>query len=108
MDPGALLSQLPVSQLGFGGIAGAVVGYTAKKVAKLVALLLGSAFLLVQVLAYYQYISVDWGALEQAAGGVWQDASGQTLADRIWLVIGGNLPFGGAFTAGFLIGFRLG
>ena len=33
----ALLSG-PVGELGFGGVAGAIVGYTAKKVTKMVAL----------------------------------------------------------------------
>jgi len=38
--------------LGFGGITGAIVGYTAKKVTKVVAILLGLVFILIQVLVY--------------------------------------------------------
>ena len=46
-DLTALLSG-PARELGFGGVAGAVVGYTAKKVTKLVALALGLMFIAIQ------------------------------------------------------------
>jgi uncharacterized membrane protein (Fun14 family) len=105
------LSQLlggSVAALGFGGVAGAVVGYTAKKVTKLVALLLGLAFILVQVLVYKGLISVNWDAVQSTAEGVWADPHGVTLAERAWQVLSANLPFGGGFAAGFVLGFKLG
>jgi uncharacterized membrane protein (Fun14 family) len=108
MEPGTLFSQLPVAQLGFGGMAGVCVGYTAKKIAKLAALLLGLLFLLVQLLASYGYISIDWNAVERSAHEVWIDPSGVTLTDRLWAMLTHNLPFGGAFIAGFALGFKLG
>jgi len=105
------LSELfgPVmAQLSFGGAAGLVVGYTAKKVTKLVALALGAAFILVQVLAYSGLITVNWGAVQTTAQGVWTDPTGMTLVDRAWNVLTANLPFGGGFVAGFALGFKLG
>jgi uncharacterized membrane protein (Fun14 family) len=108
MDFSALFGSLPVAQLGFGGMAGLVVGYTAKKIAKLAAILLGVLFLLIQVLAYNGLITVNWGAVEHTATGVWADPSGVTLAERAWAVISANLPFGGAFVTGFLLGFKMG
>ncbi|MBI3783904.1 MAG: FUN14 domain-containing protein [Deltaproteobacteria bacterium] len=108
MDVSQLFGNLPVTQLGFGGMAGLVVGYTAKKIAKVAAILLGVLFLLIQILAYNGLITVNWGAVEHTATGVWSDGSGVTLADRAWAVISGNLPFGGAFVTGFLLGFKLG
>jgi uncharacterized membrane protein (Fun14 family) len=108
MDPNSFLSQLPAAQLGFGGMAGAVVGYAAKKIAKLTAILLGLLFILLQVLAYNGYISINWGAVQDSAHEVWADPSGVTLADRAWAMLTANLPFGGAFVAGFLLGFKLG
>lgn len=107
MDLGELFGA-PVAALGFGGVAGAVVGYTAKKVTKLVALALGAAFILVQVLAYNGFISVNWGAVQHSAAGVWSDPAGVTLADRAWQMLTANLPFGGGFVAGFAVGFKLG
>jgi uncharacterized membrane protein (Fun14 family) len=94
--------------LGFGGVAGLVVGYTAKKLTKLAAILLALLFILVQVLAYQGWIQVEWAAVEESAKGVWADESGVTLADRAWQILTANLPFGGAFVAGFALGFKLG
>ncbi len=108
MDPSQLLEHIPVAQLGFGGIAGAVVGYASKKVAKLTALLLGVVFIILQLLAYNGYISIDWGAVETSAQHAWVNPQGVTMADRLWAMLSANLPFGAAFGAGFVIGFKLG
>lgn len=94
--------------LGFGGVAGAVVGYTAKKVTKLVALALGLVFIVIQALVYLEVLSVNWGAVQAGAEQVWSDAQGVTLADRAWAILSANLPFGAAFAAGFALGFKLG
>lgn len=94
--------------LGFGGLAGVVVGYASKKLTKLAAILLAILFILVQVLAYQGWIHVEWTAVEESAKHVWIDDSGITLADRAWHILTANLPFGGAFVAGFALGFKLG
>jgi len=107
MDLSQLLSA-PVASLGFGGVAGLVVGYTAKKVTKLVALALGVTFIVVQVLVYKGLITVNWGAVQGTAEAMWKDPNGITLADRAWDVLVANLPFGGGFVTGFALGFKLG
>jgi uncharacterized membrane protein (Fun14 family) len=96
------------AELGFGGVAGAVVGYAAKKVTKLIAITLGLVFLLVQYLVYMHFVTVDWHAVQSTAEHVWQNPQGITLADRAWAVLSANLPFGGGFVAGFALGFKLG
>jgi len=106
-DLGALLSG-PAAALGFGGVAGAIVGYTAKKLTKLVALVLGLIFIAIQALVYLKFVTVDWTAVQHTAEHVWKDTQGVTLADRAWDVISANLPFGGGFVAGFALGFKLG
>lgn len=106
-DLGSLLSG-PAGALGFGGVAGAIVGYTAKKLTKLMALALGLLFITIQTLVYLKFVSVDWNAVQSTAEHVWKDAQGITLADRAWEVISANLPFGGGFIAGFALGFKLG
>lgn len=98
----------PMASLGFGGAAGLVVGYAAKKITKLVAVVLGLAFILVQVLVYKGLITVNWGAVQSTAENVWTDPQGITLADRAWDVLTANLPFGGGFVAGFALGFKMG
>jgi uncharacterized membrane protein (Fun14 family) len=107
MDIGELLGGLAPS-LGFGGVAGLVVGYTAKKVTKLVALALGLVFIVVQLLAYTGLLTINWGAVQSTAQGLWADPHGATLADRAWEILTANLPFGGAFAAGFAVGLKLG
>ena len=107
MDLSQLISPA-VASLGFGGVAGAMVGYTAKKVTKLVALILGLAFILVQLLVYKGLIIVDWNAVQNTAQEVWTDPQGRTLADHSWQMLTAHLPFGGGFVAGFALGFKLG
>lgn len=108
MDLSQLLGTPTVTALGFGGAAGLVVGYTAKKITKLLALALGLTFILVQALAYEGLITVNWGVVQNTAENVWTDPHGMTLADRAWAVLTANLPFGGGFVAGFALGFKLG
>ena len=102
------LFQGPAAALGFGGVAGAVVGYTAKKVTKLVALILGGLFIIIQFLVYQGYLTVDWDAVEKSAQGIWQGPDGSTLADRAWSMLRTQLPFGAGFAAGFALGFKMG
>jgi uncharacterized membrane protein (Fun14 family) len=85
-----------------------VVGYAAKKVTKTVAVLLGVLFILLQVLAYNELITINWGTVQSTAQGVWTDPRGVTLADRAWVILTANLPFGGGFVTGFALGFKLG
>lgn len=106
-DLGAFLSG-PAGELGFGGVTGAIVGYTAKKLTKLAALVIGLIFIVIQGLVYLKFVSVDWNAVQHSAGHVWRDTQGVTLADRAWDVISANLPFGGGFVAGFALGFKMG
>lgn len=97
----------PVGGLGFGGVVGLAVGYTTKKIGKIVLLVIGAVFLLLQSLAYIEVITIDWGAVQTAATDAWETSDG-TLADRAWEVIRKNLPFGGGFAAGFALGFKMG
>lgn len=98
----------PLAGLGFGGLVGAVVGYASKKITKLAALLLGLLFILVQVMVFMGWIAVDWVAVQTFAEAAWTNPQGHTLAERAWHILTANLPFGGGFVAGFLIGFKIG
>ncbi|MCX8072334.1 MAG: FUN14 domain-containing protein [Candidatus Binatia bacterium] len=103
-----LLAELPAGQLGFGGLAGLVAGYAAKKVAKLIALLLGVLFFTLQILAYQGWITIHWQEVQRTADEVWREAQHQGWLEQAWGIVTGNLPFGSAFAAGFVLGFRLG
>jgi uncharacterized membrane protein (Fun14 family) len=106
-DLGELLRG-PLGELGFGGAAGLIVGYAAKKMTKLIAIALGVLFILLQILVHEGLITVNWTAVQSTAEGVWTDAAGRSLADRAWEILTANLPFGGGFVTGFAIGFKLG
>ena len=98
----------PMAGLGFGGLAGAVVGYVAKKLTKILALLLGLTFILVQLAAYQGWLHVDWLAVQATAEHAVQSGEGRALAADGWDILTANLPWGGGFVAGFAVGFKFG
>ena len=107
----AILDQLLGGQatywlatLGGGGIAGWCVGYTLKKVAKVVAIFLGITFITLQYLAYKHIITVDWTKVQSAVDKQHLEKS----AEGFMSVLTYNLPFAGSFVVGFFLGFRKG
>ena len=94
-----------LTQLGVGGVAGLCVGYALKKIGKLFAILLGLAFLGLELLAYKGIININYTALEEWA----TELIGQVgVAEGILTVIIGNLPFAASFLVGFAIGLKMG
>ena len=98
----------PLAGLGFGGMAGAVVGYAAKKLTKMLAILLGALFVVIQLLAYNGFIEVDWVAVQNTAEQAVDSEESRSAAEQAWQILTANLPWGGGFVAGFAIGFKLG
>lgn len=98
----------PLSGLGFGGLTGAAVGYTAKKFTKLAALILGLAFILIQLMVYQGWIDIDWGSVQSAAEQTVNSEQGRSAMQGAWEMLTQNLPWGGGFVAGFALGFKLG
>lgn len=90
--------------LGIGGAAGWAVGFTTKKLAKIVAVILGLVFISVQYLAYKSYITVDWEKIKAAV----PNAQLQDTAGSFLHIVTYNLPFAGSFLLGFWAGFRKG
>jgi uncharacterized membrane protein (Fun14 family) len=97
-----------LQQLGFGGIAGLCVGYFTKKAAKVLALLLGCLFILLQVLAYYNIVSINWGGVSSAWDSAAESGAIEGALGSLTTVLLHNLPFGAAFLAGFAIGVKKG
>jgi uncharacterized membrane protein (Fun14 family) len=95
-------------QLGFGVVAGFAVGYALKKVGKVVAVVIGLMFVVVQVLASQGFLTVHWGEV-QARVDPWFET--ETL-DGAWRSLVGvlthNLTFAGAFVPGLVVGLRRG
>lgn len=96
--------KFAIMTLGGGGIAGWAVGFTLKKFAKMAAFAVGIAFISLQILAFNSFITIDWERIKTAV----PDESIEKSATTVMSVITYNLPFAGAFLAGFWIGFRKG
>ena len=94
-----------VTQLGVGGVGGLCVGYAIKKIAKIVAVIIGLAFLGLEYLAYQGIISINYGALENWASNIVQ---GTGAIEKTLVAILSNLPFASSFIVGFAIGLKMG
>ena len=90
--------------LGLGGLLGYAVGLAFKSAAKALGCLLGLLFIGLQILAYYHFITIDWGALSHHAQPAKHLA--ETGLDKLWHVVTYNLPFGGGFAAGLVLALR--
>ena len=103
--------QLDVKQLGLefgsGAIIGAIIGFTAKKLAKLIAFIVGLELVLFKLLESRGILNVRWDRLGAAFLGAGQAAASQQPPS--WLVtIVSTLSVGAGFTGGFLLGFKKG
>jgi uncharacterized membrane protein (Fun14 family) len=93
----------------FGGGAGigAIIGFAAKKIAKLIAVLVGLELALFKFLESRGILTVDW---ERLSGGMMKAAEmGSGGAPPSWVqTILSTLSVSAGFTGGFLLGFRRG
>lgn len=97
-----------VEQLAFGGVAGFVAGYALKKVGKMVALALGLIFVVIQLLAWSGFLSVNWGAVQDSVDPLLQSQSLERSWRGLVQVLTHNIPFAAAFIPGLLLGIRRG
>ena len=97
-----LLTPL-AGEIGIGGIGGFLAGWALKKVAKMVAILIGLAFLGLQNLAYENIIKINYGALQDWANKLSGQAAGTRSIVTDFFV---HAPFGAAFIVGFYLGAR--
>lgn len=92
-------------QLGIGGVGGFIVGFTIKKISKLILFLIGLFLILLLYLGTSGVISINYDRLWEALAGLLGFA-GQAAS---WLIgIISLLPFVGSFFAGFILGFKIG
>ena len=92
-------------EIGIGGIGGLLAGWALKKAAKMVAVIIGLAFLGLQYLAYENIIQINYAALQDWANSLAGQAAGtQSLITDFFA----HLPFGAAFIGGFYLGFQKG
>jgi uncharacterized membrane protein (Fun14 family) len=94
-----------LTQLGAGGVVGLCIGYALKKIAKIVAFIIGVFSLGLIYLESQGLISVDWLGVE-AWGNTALASLGQM--EGVLGAILSNLPFAGGAVIGFSIGVKMG
>ncbi|MDM7275831.1 MAG: FUN14 domain-containing protein [Thermoprotei archaeon] len=93
-------------QAGGGLILGFAAGYAVKKMVKIAILILGLLTVGLLILSYYGIISVNWDKLALIVERVISGAQATTASMQAFILA--SIPFAGAFTAGFIIGFKYG
>ncbi|WP_336038161.1 FUN14 domain-containing protein [Halobacterium yunchengense] len=95
--------------LEFGGGAGigAVIGFAAKKVAKLIAVIVGLELALFKFLESRGILTVDWDRLTAGMLDLTSAANASTPPSWVNTILS-TLSVSAGFTGGFLLGFRKG
>jgi uncharacterized membrane protein (Fun14 family) len=97
-----------IQQLGFGGIAGFIVGYALKKVGKVVAIFLGILFVILQILAYYGFVSINWIEVQRSVDPLLETNRLQGLWQGLINILTYNFVAAAAFIPGLILGLRRG
>lgn len=93
-------------EFGGGAAIGLLMGFAAKKIAKLIAVLVGLQLVVFRYLESKGILLVDWDRL---SAGLLKTSDKAQNADVHWLEpIVSTLSVGAGFTGGFLLGFRRG
>ncbi|MFB6173281.1 MAG: FUN14 domain-containing protein [Halobacteriales archaeon] len=100
------LQQLGL-EFGTGAVVGGIIGFAVKKVAKIIAVIVGLELALFKFLESRGILQVDWSAL----GATFLEAGEVARGGQppSWLMsILSTLSVGAGFTGGFLLGFKRG
>ena len=109
MDLASLETFAPyLQQLSFGAIAGFVAGYALKKVGKVLAIALGLLFVILQILAYYGFVTINWLEVQNRVNPVLEGESANKLWQSLVNILTYNITFAAAFIPGLILGLRRG
>ncbi|MFW5965485.1 MAG: FUN14 domain-containing protein [Halodesulfurarchaeum sp.] len=106
-----MVFELDPTQLGLefgsGAIIGAIIGFAFKKVAKLIAVIVGLELALFKFLESRGILAVDWNRLTGGLVEATEVASSQTPPSWVNTILS-TLSVGAGFTGGFFVGFKRG
>jgi uncharacterized membrane protein (Fun14 family) len=90
-------------QIGGSALMGAVIGFAAKKIAKILAIIVGAELVLFKFLESQGFLQVNWGQLGGFFEGLASDAPGQaqSLVETFVATAGVGVGFAGGFFLGF-------
>ncbi len=92
-------------EIGVGGVGGFLSGWALKKAAKIIAIIIGFAFIGIQYMAYKGIIAIDYSAFTAWVNELVGQASGVQNLITDFVV---HAPFGAAFVGGFYLGLQKG
>ncbi|MFB6151386.1 MAG: FUN14 domain-containing protein [Haloarculaceae archaeon] len=98
-------------ELGTGAVIGGIIGFAAKKVAKIVAILIGIELALFKFLESQGILAVEWDRLSAGLIDAGTAASGAATGGQppgIIMSLLSVIPVSAGFTGGFLVGFKKG
>jgi len=111
LDLVALQLDLDPRQLGleFGGSAviGGLIGFAAKKLAKVIAIIIGLELVVFRLLESRGILAVNWDRLGATFVDAGEAATAQTPPSWVVTILS-TLSVGVGFTGGFLLGFKKG
>jgi uncharacterized membrane protein (Fun14 family) len=98
-------------ELGTGAVIGGLIGFATKKVAKIIAVLVGVQLALFKFLESQDILSVDWERLSAGlfdASTAATDAATASQPPGLVTSLLSVIPVSAGFTGGFLVGFKRG
>jgi uncharacterized membrane protein (Fun14 family) len=96
-------------EAGGGAVIGGVIGFAAKKIAKLIAVIIGLELALFKFLETRGVLQVNWKKITNTSANVTDTAREGGAAGAGYLEsIVSTLPVGAGFTGGFFLGFKKG
>lgn len=92
------------TQMGGSALIGAVIGFAAKKIAKIIAVIVGIELVVFKFLESRGVLSVNWERLGNESANITQTSTevGQSVLEAFVSTAG----IGASFTAGFFAGFK--
>jgi uncharacterized membrane protein (Fun14 family) len=94
-------------EAGSGALVGGVIGFAAKKVAKIIAVLVGLELALFKFLETKGILSVDWEALSAGMINATEAAQSNQPPGIVQSLLSA-VPVSAGFTGAFMLGFRKG
>lgn len=108
-----LLAQLDIDpqklglELGTGAVIGGIIGFAAKKIAKLIAVIVGLELALFKFLESRGVLTVNWEKLGGAFESLGSAATAETPPSWVETILS-TLSVSAGFTGGFFVGFKRG
>jgi uncharacterized membrane protein (Fun14 family) len=92
------------AQMGGSALVGGIIGFAAKKVAKIIAVIVGAELVLLKFLESRGVLQVNWGRLVNASEGAAN--SGSAVTQSLLQTFLSTAGIGASFAGGFLLGFK--